>query len=59
MGITFVDIQLKPYGPFLWMGYRGFCLTTTEPIRGDSLFFTTKSPEDPGTHSIHLRMMKG
>ena len=30
----------KKYGPFLW--------TTTEPQRGDSLLFTTKSPGSAG-----------
>ena len=31
----------------------------TEPIQGDSLLFTTKSPEDTGTHFIDLGRMKG
>ena len=30
-----------------------------EPLRGDSLLFTTKSPEIPGTHFIDLGRMKG
>ena len=29
-----------------------------EPLRRDSLLFTTKFPEIPGTHSIDLRSMK-
>ena len=30
-----------------------------EPLRGGSLFFTTKFPETPGTHFIDLGRMKG
>ena len=30
----------------------------TQPLRGDSLLFTTKSPVDPGTHLNDLEMMK-
>ena len=26
------------------------CLKVTEPLRGDSLLFTTKFPEFPGSH---------
>ena len=29
------------------------------PLRGDSLLFTTKFPEIPGTHFIDLGRMKG
>ena len=35
------------------------CLKTTESQRGDSLLFSTQSPEVPGTHLIDLRRMKG
>ena len=35
------------------------CLKASEPQRGDSLFFTTKFLEIPGTHLIHLGRMKG
>ena len=49
--------QKKRYGPFLWMGFNW--LKATEPLQGDSLLFTTKSPEIPGTHLINLRRMKG
>ena len=35
------------------------CLKATEPLWGDSLLFTTKSPGVPGTHLIDLGMMKG
>ena len=31
----------------------------TEQLQGDSLLFTTKSPEIPGAHLINLRKMKG
>ena len=30
-----------------------------EQLRGNSLLFTTKFPEIPGTHFIDLRRMKG
>ena len=30
------------------------CLKTTEPLRGDSLLFTTKLPGMPGTYFIYL-----
>ena len=44
-------------GPFLWMGFN--CLKATEPLRGESLLFTTKLPEIPGTHLNDLGRMKG
>ena len=47
----------KLYGPILWMGFN--CIKATEPLLGDSLLFTTKSPGGPGTHLIDLRKMKG
>ena len=34
------------------MGFN--CLKATEPLRGGSLLFTTKSPGGPGTHLIDL-----
>ena len=43
--------------PFLWMGFS--CLKDMEPLRGDSLLFTTKFPEIPGTHFNNLKRMKG
>ena len=46
----------KLYGPFLWWGSTASRL---EPLQGDSLLFTTKFPEIPGTHFIDLRRMKG
>ena len=50
-------MKKKLYGPFLWMRFN--CLEATEPLRGDSLLFTTKSPGGPGTHLIDLGRMKG
>ena len=47
----------KVCGPFLWMGLN--CLKATEPLRGDSLLFTTRSPSTPGTHLIDLIKIKG
>ena len=35
------------------------CLKATESLRGDSLLFTTHSPEVPGTHLNDLGRMKG
>ena len=32
------------------MGFN--CLKATVPLRGDTLLFTTTSPEVPGTHII-------
>ena len=48
--------NLKFYSPFLWMWFN--CLKVTEPLRGDSLLFTTQSPGFPSTHLIDLRRMK-
>ena len=41
--------------------FYGWGSTTSrlEPLWGGSLLFTTKSPEDPGTHFINLGRMKG
>ena len=36
--------------PFCGWGFN--CLKTTEPLRGGSLLFTTKFPDNPGTHLI-------
>ena len=36
----------------------GSTASRLEPLRGDSLLFTTKSPKIPGTHFIDLRRMK-
>ena len=38
------------------MGFN--CLNATEPLRGDSLLFTTLSPRVPRTHLINLGRMK-
>ena len=47
----------KLCGPSLWMRFK--CLKVTEPLQGDSLFFTSKSPGVPGTYLIDLGRMKG
>ena len=39
------------------MGFN--CPKATEPLQGDSVLFTAKFPEIPGTHFINLRRMKG
>ena len=52
-----LSLNFKLYGPFLWMGFN--CLKATEPLQGDSLIFTTKSPEVPATHLVDLERMKG
>ena len=36
--------NLKICGALLWMRFN--CLKATEPLWGDSLLFTTQSPED-------------
>ena len=46
----------RHYGPFLWMGFNS--LKATEPLRQDSLLFTTQSPGVPGTHLIDIGRMK-
>ena len=38
------------------MGF--ICLKATEPLKEDSLLFTTKFPEIPGTHLIDLGRVK-
>ena len=45
------------YSSFLWLGFN--CIKATEPLRGDSLLFTTRSPGVPGTYLIDLGRMKG
>ena len=37
----------------------GSAASRLEPLRGDSLCFTTKSPEIPDTHFIDFGRMKG
>ena len=41
--------------------FHGWVSTASrlEPLPGDSLLFTTKSSEIPGTHFIDLGRMKG
>ena len=38
---------------------RGSTASRLEPLQGDSLLFTTKFPEIPGTHFTDLGRMKG
>ena len=42
--------------PFFWI--RFICLTSTEPLKGDSLLFNSKFPDIPGIHLIDLQWMK-
>ena len=49
--------NIKLYGPILWMGPN--CLKDAEPLRGDSLLFTTQFPGVPGTHLINFGGKKG
>ena len=44
-------MKQKPYDPFY--------LKATEPLQGESLFFTIHFPGVPGTQLINLRRMKG
>ena len=41
--INLDKLSEKNYDSFLWMGLN--CFKVTEPLRRDSLLFTTKSPE--------------
>ena len=38
---------------------RGPTASRPEPLRGGSLLFTTKSPENPGNHFNDLGRIKG
>ena len=49
--------NIKLYGPILWMGPN--CFKDTEPLRGDSLLFTTQSPGVSDTHLINFGGRKG
>ena len=55
--VRFLNFFLIIYSPFLWMGFN--CFKARERLWWGSLFFTTTSPEFPGTHFINLRRMKG
>ena len=44
------------YGPFLWRGL--ICHKPAEPLQGDSLLLTTKSPRISGLHLINPKSMK-
>ena len=45
------------YDSFIWIGF--ICLKAAEPLREDTLLFTTKSPGLLGTHLIDLGRIKG
>ena len=53
---TLVNIKKNFMAPFYGWGSTA---SKVEPLRGDSLLFTTKFPEIPGTHFIDLGRMKG
>ena len=40
------------YGSFLWMVFN--CIKAIEPLQGDRLFSTTKSPGVHGTHFMEV-----
>ena len=46
----------KTSWPCLWI--RLNCIKAIEPLQGDSLLFTFKSPGIPGTHLIYPGRMK-
>ena len=54
---TILYAKLKTLWPLFMDGFN--CLKVTEPLRGDSLFFTTKSPGVPGTDLINFNGVKG
>ena len=37
----------------------GSTVSRLQPLQGGSLLFTIQFPENPGTHFIYLRRMKG
>ena len=52
-----VFLQIKLYGPFLWIGFN--CLKARATSRRQFTLCTTKFPEIPVTHFIDLGRMKG
>ena len=53
-------MSLKKTNNFMASFYRwGPTASRLEPLREGSLLFTTKFPENPGTHFIDLGRMKG
>ena len=54
--MSHVSIDLNNF--FFFHGW-GSTASWPESLRGDSLLFTTKFPEVPGTHFINLKRMKG
>ena len=57
--IYIIDSYFKNFvAPFYGLDVGQNCFKTTEPLRGDSLPFTTKSPGVPGTHLTDFGRMK-
>ena len=55
-----IYIYIYIYKNFMASFYgTGSTASRLEPLRGDSLLFTTKFPEIPGTHFTDLGRMKG
>ena len=48
--------NLKLYSSLLWIEFK--YLRATEPLQGDSLLFTTRSPGAPGNRLINFNWMK-
>ena len=49
--------NIRRYSSYLWMEFN--CLKGAEPLRVDSLLFTTHSPGGLGNHLINFDWMKG
>ena len=58
MAISKKKIKKNKYFMAPFYGW-GSTASRLEPLQGDSLLFTTNSPEIPGTHFIDLKRMKG
>ena len=52
-----LNLKKQLYGPFLRTELN--CLRALEPLRGDSLLFTTQFQEIPGTQLIDIGRMTG
>ena len=58
--INLIIMSLKKKKNFMAPFYRwGSTASRLEPLQGDSLLFTTKFPEVPGTQFIDFGRMKG
>ena len=56
--ILLLEINLKKNFMALFHGW-GSTASRLKPLQGGSLILTSKFPENPGTHFINLREMKG